>query len=76
MNGSYVSCATCDANQWAHVVSLKLNIVSRNLETTNGYTDAKTYNLGTAGNVTPGGNYKRLAYTQVIRLTNPASRKE
>jgi type IV pilus assembly protein PilW len=76
MNGSYVSCATCDANQWAHVVSLKLTILSRNLETTNGYTDAKTYNLGTAGNVTPGGNYKRLAYTQVIRLTNPASRKE
>jgi type IV pilus assembly protein PilW len=76
MNGSYVSCATCNVNQWAHVVSLKLNLVSRNLETTTDYIDAKTYSLGTAGSVTPGGNYKRQAYTQVIRLTNPASRKE
>lgn len=76
MNGNYISCSTCGVNQWAHAVSLKLNLISRNLETTTGYTDSKTYNLGTAGTVTPGGNYKRQAYTQVIRLINPASRKE
>lgn len=76
MDGNYIACAPCDVNQWAHVVSLKLNLVSRNLETTAGYTDSQTYTLGTAGNVTPGGAYKRHAYTQVIRLTNPASRKE
>lgn len=76
MNGPYISCAACDANQWAHVVAVKISIISRNLETTAGFTDANTYNLGTGGDVTPGGAYKRHAYTQVIRLINPASRKE
>lgn len=75
-NGAYVSCSTCTAAQWAHVVSVKINIIARNLETSTSYTDATTYNLGTAGSVTPGGHYRRHAYTQVIRLTNPAGRKE
>ena len=75
-DGAYSSCSACTVEDWANVVSVKVNIVSRNLETTTGYTDGNTYNLGTAGNITPGGNYKRHAYTEVIRLNNPASRKE
>ena len=75
-NGSYIACTACNENQWAHVVSVKINLLSRNLEATQGYTDSSTYRLGTAGTVSPGGAYKRHAYTQVIRLTNPSSRKE
>lgn len=75
-NGSYVPCTACNENQWAHVVSVKMNLISRNLEPTQGYTDSNYYSLGSAGTVSPGGAYKRHAYTQVIRLTNPSSRKE
>lgn len=75
-DGAYVSCSACTADQWSHVVSVKINIIARNLETSTGYTDAATYTLGTAGTVTPGGNYRRHAYTQVVRLTNPAGRRE
>lgn len=69
---SYASTTT----DWSKVVSAKINIVSRNLDTTPSYTDSKTYSLGTGGSVVPGGNYKRHAYTQVVRLINPAARKE
>lgn len=75
-DGAYDSCSTCTAAQWANVVSVKINLIARNLETSTGYTDATSYyTLGTAGRVTPGGNYRRHAYTQVVRLTNPAGRK-
>ncbi len=76
LDGSYTSCSACTTDDWSHVVSVKVNLISRNLETTNNYTDSYTYNLGSAGNVVPNDAYKRHAYTQVIRLTNPASRKE
>lgn len=75
-DGAYVSCSACTADDWSKVVSVKINLISRNLDTTSGYTDPNTYTLGTAGNVTPGQAYKRHAYTQVVRLINPAGRKE
>ena len=82
---SYVTnCAT--AVCWSNVVSVKLNVIARNTETTAGYTNANTYTLGQAGtfgpfpNVVIGGNdkggYKRHVYTQVVRLVNPSSRRE
>ena len=81
---SYSStCAACavaaDWNTyWANVVSVKLNIVARNIEPSAGYTDTKTYSLGLDGTYTPavGDHYKRHAYTQVVRLVNPSGRRE
>jgi len=73
---SYVE--TCaDVTCWSNVVSAKLHVIARNIETTASYTDTKTYNLGQAGAFGPFNNhYKRHAYTQVVRLVNPASRRE
>lgn len=63
--------------EWPNVVSVKINIIARNLETTKGYTDGKTYELGTAGTFGPfSDGYKRHAYTSVVRLVNPSSRRE
>lgn len=76
LNGSYSSCSACTTDDWSKVVSVKVNLISRNLVTTKNYTDPNIYNLGSAGNITPADAYKRHAYTQVIRLVNPASRKE
>jgi type IV pilus assembly protein PilW len=61
---------------WPNVVSVKMHILAKNIEATTGYTDTKTYSLGQAGTVTPGGSYKRHAYTQYIRLVNTAGRRE
>lgn len=64
---------------WSNIVSVKLNIIARNIEQSAGQNDAKTYSLGMAGDYAPTGDdrkYKRHAYTQVVRLVNPSSRRE
>ena len=61
---------------WANVVSVRINVLARNLEASSGYIDTKTYDMGVAGAVTPGGAYKRHVYNAVIRIVNPASRRE
>lgn len=74
---SYITAPTL--TQWPNIVAVKINILARNTEATSGYTDTKTYALGVAGNFTPSGadaHYKRHAYTQFVRLVNPADRRE
>lgn len=75
---SYSSCSACTIADWSRVVTVKLYVIARNIEKTPGYTDInKTYTLGLAGAFGPfTDSYKRRVYTQVVRLTNPASRKE
>lgn len=75
---SYTTCSACTITDWSNVVSVKIALLSRNLETSAGYTDTKTYTLGLAGTHTPaaGDNYKRHTYAQTIRLVNPSSRRE
>ncbi len=67
--------------QWAQVVSIRLHLLARNTEATPGFTDTKTYQLGfnadgTANNVTPGGSYRRHAYTELVRVQNVSQRIE
>lgn len=73
---SYDDCSACLVTDWTNVMSVRISIVARNQEATTGWTDSKTYDLGVAGTVSPGGAYKRHAYTQMIRLNNPAGRRE
>lgn len=61
---------------WANVVSVRVTLLVRNVESSPGYTDPKTYNMGAAGTVAPGGSYKRHVYQTVVRLVNPSSRRE
>ncbi len=61
---------------WANVVAVRVNVLARNLEASSDYTDTKVYDMGVAGTVTPGGNYKRHVYNAVIRVVNPSSRRE
>lgn len=64
------------ATDWPNVVAVKMNILARNTETTQGYTDTKTYTLsgGTFGPFND--HYKRHAYTKYILLINPAGRRQ
>ena len=72
---TYVT-APASVADWSNVVALRINVLSRNLEPTNGYVDAKSYDMGLAGMLSPGGPYKRHVYNAVIRIVNPASRRE
>ena len=61
---------------WSNVTEVKLNMLVRNTQATTGYTDSKTYTIGLAGPVSPGGPYKRHLFTQHVRLTNVAETRE
>jgi type IV pilus assembly protein PilW len=66
---------------WSRVASLRIHVLARNTETSAGYTDTKTYQLGlnadgTANNLIPGGAFRRHVYTQMVRVQNPSQRLE
>ena len=67
--------------QWMQVVSVRVHLLARNTDASPDFTDTKTYNLGkksdgTANTVTPGGNFRRHAYTEVVRVNNISQRIE
>jgi type IV pilus assembly protein PilW len=74
-DGAYVTAPAAVAG-WADVVAVRINVLARNVEPTGGYVDAKSYDMGVMGAVTPGGAFKRHVYNAVIRVVNPASRRE
>jgi len=61
---------------WGNVTEVKLNLLVRNPQATPGHVDAKTYNLGLSGAVTPAGAFKRHVYTQHVRLNNLGAARE
>lgn len=74
-DGAYIT-APATPTDWSNVVAVRINVLARNVEATNGYADAKTYDMGAAGAVTPGGAYKRHVYNAVVRIVNVGSRRE
>lgn len=62
-------------DEWKNVMSLRIYLLARNVDITAGYVDPKTYQLGPIS-VTPEDNYKRHAYNELVRINNPAGRKE
>lgn len=64
-------------SDWNEVVSMRVNLLARTLETTTGAVDSsKTYGLGVAGTVTGYGTYKRHVFSAEVRLNNVAGRRE
>jgi type IV pilus assembly protein PilW len=65
---------------WRNVSTAKVHLLARNLQSSPGYKDSKTYTLGedAAGNANTFGPfndaYRRHAYSAAVRLTNPALR--
>jgi len=60
---------------WMNVVAVQVYLLARNLETSPGYTDNKTYTLA-ASTFAPGDSYRRHVYSSLVRLTNPSGRKD
>ena len=64
-------------NDWNNVVGVRLHLLSRTTETSVGFVDAKTYDMGLAGTRGPFNDaYKRRAYTVTVRLNNVAGPRE
>jgi len=65
---------------WADVVGAKAFLLARNAEPTTGYADTKTYVLNSSGDpttgLTPGGNFRRSAFSVAIRANNIAGRRQ
>lgn len=82
---SWVRCdgATCDG-LWDTMVSAKLHLLARSVDSSRDVSDTRTYQLGTdtAGatfTFTPAGtaqNFRRHLYSATVRLTNAALRRE
>lgn len=64
---------------WQNVMSLKVHVIVRDLEPTTGYSDDRTYTLGSravsfgAADEKP---FKRSVFSSVYRLVNPAGARE
>ncbi len=71
---------TC-VGRWISVVSAKVFVLTRSIDASPGYVDAKTYVLGRKANgdanefsgLDPG--YKRRVFQEVVRLQNPSGRR-
>lgn len=64
-------------NDWSNVVAVRPYLLTRTTETTAGFTDPKTYNLGMSGSRGPfSDNYKRRIYSSTVRLNNVAGPRE
>jgi len=73
--------APAAAVDWADVMAVRVNVLARNIDSTAGYDDSKTYAVGLAKPTytVPTGvarTYKRHAYSTLVRLENPSGRRE
>jgi type IV pilus assembly protein PilW len=77
-NGDYVNGSAFGVADWPNVMSLRIQILARSGEKSAGFTDSKTYALGTASPVSPAAGekgYKRHVFVQAVRLVNPSIRR-
>jgi type IV pilus assembly protein PilW len=59
------------------VMTVRVNLLARNLDKTTGYSTNQTYDLGKAGTVGPfTDGYRRRVFSEVIRAVNPSARRE
>lgn len=72
----YVTCSPCSLTQLADVVAVRIYVLARNPEPTAGYTDTKSYQLGTTTIDAFDDNFKRHVFSTTVRLANPAGRRE
>jgi type IV pilus assembly protein PilW len=62
---------------WPNVVSVRIYIVARNIEASAGFTDTKTYTVGSGLSTTPANDqYKRHQFMTEVRINNMAARRE
>jgi type IV pilus assembly protein PilW len=79
---AYIRCpaAGCTTDQLRDIVAVKIYLVARSKDQTPGYTDTKTYSLGSAPAASYGTDatkfFKRHQFQTTVRLTNVSGRRE
>lgn len=66
----------CSALEWANMMTVRIDLLARDIAATPGYSDAKTYSLGASTAGPFNDSYRRHVYTAVVRLMNPAGTRE
>ncbi|HEX9833094.1 MAG TPA: PilW family protein [Mycobacterium sp.] len=61
---------------WEQVIAAKVYLLARNIEPTSGYTDDKTYTLGSVGVPAANDRIRRHVYSAAVRLMNASGRRE
>ena len=67
---------TDTATNWSNVVTVRASLLARNTEATAGYTDNKSYTLGSSAVPAINDSYKRHVYSQLVRVVNISGRRE
>jgi type IV pilus assembly protein PilW len=78
-DGAFVKCTDavpCTANQLANTVVVKLYVLARADKISPGYTDTKTYALGSTTLGPYNDGFKRHVFSTTVRLNNIAGRRE
>ena len=79
-DGGFVRCDTatpCGPGALSNVTAVRIYVLARSREPTQGYTDTKTYSLGAGTTLGPfGDGFKRHVYTTTVRLPNVSGRRE
>ncbi|MBI2312009.1 MAG: PilW family protein [Betaproteobacteria bacterium] len=68
--------APSSTTDWNNVMAVRVNVLARNTEPTPGYTDTKSYTLGSVSVAADNAPYKRHVYSRLVRAVNPGSRRE
>lgn len=77
-NGSDVDGSALSLADWSNVMTLKIYLLARSSEVSQGFSDTKQYVMGTAGTITPATaeqGYKRHLFVQSVRVVNPSSKR-
>jgi type IV pilus assembly protein PilW len=64
-----------DGLEWWNVMAVRVSLLSKSEAIASGYTDTKTYQLGSTLVAAANDGYRRNAYTGIVSLTNPAGRR-
>jgi type IV pilus assembly protein PilW len=78
-NGAFVKCtdaALCTDAQLTNVVAVKIYVLARADKVSPGYTDTKTYSLGSTVLGPFNDGFKRHVFSTTVRLINVSSRRE
>jgi len=78
-DGPFIRCTAatpCTAAQLSNVVAAKLYVLARSKEPSPGYTDTKTYQLGSTTLGPYNDNFKRHVFSTTLRLASIAARRE
>ena len=82
-NFTFAGCTNCTpGNNWTNVVTANLHVLARSVDPSPGHADTRTYRLGLNAGGVPivfgpkNDRFRRNAYSAMVRIANPAGRRD